>query len=150
MSISRRNEMRIINKLIALVFTSIALAGFANAQSLHMVVDRGNYHYYEINPNINIGGQYTISPHYVGPLFVYGYTDRVSRGQFFGMVILGKGSLDDVGIEVSERTVAILHNVPLIFAYGDFIPLDPSWRNMEVFYHSNGRLTEVRVPIGTR
>ncbi len=142
--------MNFINKLIAVAFAVIAFAGAANAQSIHMLVDRGNGHLYEINPNINIGGAYQLNPHWVGPIPVYGYTDRVSRGQYLGAVVLGKGVLQDLGIEVKERTVCLKRNVTLPYGWVDAIPLSPSWSNMDIFCHMNGRLVEVHVPIGSR
>ena len=142
--------MKFINKLIAVAFAAVAFAGAANAQSIHMIVDRGAGQLYEINPGLHNGGAYQSNPHWVGPILVKGYTDRVSRNQYLGTIVLGSGVLQDLGIEVQERTICLKRNVALPFAWIDVIPDDPRWSNMDIFCHKNGKLVEVHVPIGSR
>ncbi len=142
--------MKFINKLIAVMIATVAFVSAASAQTIHMLVERTDGHYYEINPNINIGGAYQISPHYVGFVPVLGYTDRVSRGQYMAVVVTGSGRLDDLGCIANGKVTAVRHNVALPYMWMGDVPLDPSWKDMYFFYHQAGRYAQVRCPIGSR
>ena len=142
--------MNCITKLIAVGFSALAFAGAVKAQSLHIVVDKGNGHLYEVKSNLHLNGAYQQNPHCVGSVLVDGYTDRASRGQSLGAVIVGGGLAQTLTIEAQDETICLKRSIALSNGYVNRIALDPRWRDMSVFCHLNGKLLSVHIPIGSR
>lgn len=136
------------------VLASLAMTAFAQAQDIRIISPRFQgtrlVGIYEVIDGSRTAGMYVNKKYTVNGFTFDGYTDRVQRGEMFGTIIFGKGTLSQIGCIANGRIVASKNNVPMTYINVSWVSCSPAFSNVDLYAYFNNRYYSKHLPIGTR